>query len=303
MRFFLLFMIISFSFIPKAKGEIGTVSTTIKIPEDVINLFLMEQYNKIGFVSSISGSTNGITYKITLQLPSVKLEPNQAKILYGFKIESNIYDKVVEFQDGFSFSILSIENLSVMGVPQAFQDKVNSLNIHTVLKNAILGAWNTLQWEVYPMKLVEMAEDSELLFDKSIFFVDPLFSIDFQVVQSAIQVKINAHLEGQEFYAFGTFRETISGSTKGVIKMSSRSQVDVAKVDFYDTSSRLLWSGENLGIIPKKGVLVVECSALDFLPYGGGGLAVVLYKTKDTFYLRKYKTRLGFYTGVDTSLN
>ena len=118
-----------------------TVGVTIDIPEGTINNFLNEQYTKAGFKRNIKGNIAGITYDITLQLPTVGLDTDNAQILFGFDIKSNVLNDHVSFSDALSFRIKSINNLTVEGISQNFVSKVNSLGIPTQLKQVIINAW------------------------------------------------------------------------------------------------------------------------------------------------------------------
>ncbi len=86
----LLILLTTLLIVPNLKAS-DIVGTTIEITEDAINLFINDQYNRVGFVSNISGNISGVTYDITLNRPNIKLLDNQAKIVFGFKIVSNVF--------------------------------------------------------------------------------------------------------------------------------------------------------------------------------------------------------------------
>ena len=258
------------------------VGATFEITEDVINSFINEQYNKIGFPRNISGNVSGVTYNITLQLPNVRLLSNQTKIVFGFRIESNVFNGVVGFEDDFSFSIPSINELSVKGVSQAFTAKVNSLNINSILKTVIIAAWGTLHLEVYPMNLAKKVEDSEWLVERSISVVDPYFSVSFNVVQEKLRIGLNTYLEGREYFTAGLFKE----ANKWWLKIGAGCQVEVKEI-YIATVAGAVAHGTDLGTCPKKGGLSIDLnkSSLAMNVY----IIDILYKTSNTFYVRRYK--------------
>jgi hypothetical protein len=263
-----------------------TVSTTVDISESAINLFLNEQYNKIGFPSNISGNTNGVTYNIVLYLPNIKLESNQAKIVYGFKIESNVFNGFVEFEDGISFSVPSIDELTVKGISNAFESKVNSLNINNILKNIIISTWKSLQLEIYPMRLAQRVDNSTWMVERAIYTVDPYFSVSFKVESEKLKITLNTYLEAKEYY-----NVMASSSSNGYLEIVSGSQVEVKEVQVFDTSGRQMFTGKNFGYCPKRGSLKIPCSA--FYATGSTYVIKILYKTSDTFYVRGYKCIVG----------
>ena len=123
LKMFILITILTFRFAAPILKASDTVGTTIEITEDAINLFINDQYNRTGFPTNISGSVGGVTYDITLNLPKITLLDNQAQITFGFKIVSNIFNGTVVFNDVFTFSVPSIDNLTVNGVSQHFKIK------------------------------------------------------------------------------------------------------------------------------------------------------------------------------------
>lgn len=272
------------------------VGTTIEITEGAMNMFINEQYSKIGLPNNINGSLNGVTYDINLYLPNIRLLDNQAKIEFGFKIESNVFNGEINFEDNISFSVPSINELTVKGVSDAFKDKVNSLNIHSVLKTVIIAAWESLQLEVYPMELAKKVENSEWLVERSISVVDPYFSVSFDVDPGKLKIGLNTYLEGREYLVAGLFYE----NSKWWLKIGAGCQVNIKEVYIYDSSGREIKHGTDLGICPKKGGLSIPISgSLAYAYY----TTKILYTTSNTFYVRGYKSLPGGYVQPNKILN
>jgi hypothetical protein len=290
-----LILLITLLIIPNLKAS-EIVGTTVEITEDAINLFINEQYNRAGFQSNITGNVSGVTYNITLHLPNVRLLDNQAKVVFGFEIESNVFNGFIEFEDGFSFSIPSINELSVKGVSQAFKDKVNSLDINPILKSVIISSWESLQLEVYPMNLAKKVENSDWLVERAISIVDPYFSISFDVDPGKLKIGLNTYLEGREYLVAGLFYET----NKWWLKIGTGCQVEVKEIYLYNIAGQEIVHGTNLGTCPKNGGLSISInSSLSYQYY----ITKILYKTSDTFYLRGYKSWPGGYVAPNNILN
>ena len=281
--------------VPNLKAA-DIVGTTIEVTEDVINSFINEQYNKVGFLKNISGSVSGVTYDITLDLPNIRLLNNQARIVFGFRIASNVLNDYIEFEDGFSFLVPSINELSVKGVSQAFTASVNSLNLNSILKSVIIAAWNGLQLEVYPMNLAKRVENSEWLVERAIFVVDPYFSVSFNVVPGKLKIGLNTYLEGREYLNAGLFLE----NNRWWIKVSASFQVEVKEIYLYTLSGKLIAHVTDAGTCPKRGSLSILTNLnlyYDLFPMR------ILYETSNTFYVRGYKILPGGYVGPSNILN
>ena len=295
MKRMILILLTALLIVPNLKAS-EIVSTTIEVTEEAINLFINEQYNKVGFQSNIAGSVSGVTYNITLQLPNIRLLNNQAKVVFGFKIESNVFNGMIEFEDNLSFSVPSINELSVKGISQAFTTKVNSLSINSVLKNVIIAAWGALQLEAYPMKLAQIVEDSEWLVERAIFVVNPYFSVSFNVVQGKLKIDLNTYLEGREYLNAGLFYE----NNKWWVKISASHQVNVKEVRLYSLSGSWLGSVNDVGICPKRGVLSTFLGSSPYFPI----IIRILYETSNTFYVRGYTIpAAGGYVSPNNVLN
>lgn len=271
------------------------VGTTVEVTEDAINLFINDQYNRAGFQSNITGNVSGVTYNITLHLPNVRLLDNQAKVVFGFKIESNVFNGFIEFEDGFSFSVPSINELSVKGVSQAFKDKVNSLDLNPILKSVIISAWESLQLEVYPMNLAKKVENSDWLVERAISVVDPYFSISFDVDPGKLKIGLNTYLEGREYIVTGIFYQ----NNNWWLIISSGLQVNVKEVYIYDEGGKEIAHGTDLGVCPKKGKLSIKITSIA----GGYHTTKILYTTSNTFYLRAYKNVHGYWIQPNKILN
>ena len=258
------------------------VSTTIELSESSINSFINEQYNRIGFVNNISGSIEGITYDITLNLPYIKLLDNAAKIEFGFKIASNILNDYISFESDVSFNIPSIEDLSVKGICESFTEKINSLSINNVLKNVIIGAWNGLQLEVYPMKLAEKIENTQWLNERAINMVTPYFSISFDFDPGKLKIDLNTFWEGDLYQVVALKKNS---SIRATIKIKSSCQVDIKELHIYNMYTSLIYSGTDLARcyknIPAEISVALNLSQAYYV-------VEVLYKTSNTFYLRSY---------------
>lgn len=257
------------------------IGTRIDLGETAINLFLNEQYNRAGFKRQITGNTSGVSYDITLQLPYVRLYDNQVKVCFGFKISSNVFNGVIEFEDNLSINVASVENLTLQGVSTAFKDKVNSLNINNVLKSAIITAWDSLKLEVYPLLLAEQANESLWFAERAISIVSPYFSANFKFLKGKLQVILNTHLNANEYYQAGLIKE---GSMR-YLQVKCGAQVDVKEANLYSTDGQLLQQVKNAGTCSKNGVLKI--------PFGnlwntGYYVVKILFKTNDTFYVRNY---------------
>lgn len=280
-RLIVLIFLFTLLIIPNLKAS-EIVGTTVELTQDAINLFINDQYNKVGFPSNINGNVNGVTYDITLFLPNVQLLDNQAKVVFGFIIASNVFNGFIEFEDGFAFTVPSIDELTVKGISQSFKIKVNSLNLNSVLKNAIIYAWESLQLEVYPMNLAKKVENSEWLVERAISVVDPYFSISFDIDPGKLKIGLNTYLESREYFIAGLFYET----NKWWLKVGAGCQVEIKEVNIYGTGGILIYHGTNLGICPKKGILYIGVSPmLNQIYY----VSKILYKTSDTFYVRAFK--------------
>jgi len=277
-----LFLLTTLFVVTKIKAS-DTVGTTIEVTEDAINLFIIEQYNKLGFQNGISGSVNGVTYDITLLVPNVKLLTNQAKVTFGFKIESNVFNGIIEFEDELSFQVPSISELTVQGISQAFANGVNSLNINQNLKDVIISAWDGLQLEVYPMKLAKTIEDSEWLVERAINVVDPYFSVDFNVVTGKLRLGLNTYLEGNEYFRAGLFPKIAPFCD---LKIQSGSRVEVKEFRLYTSDAKYIEGRTNLGTCPKNGELTIWLNHQFSFAYF---MVRILFKKSNTFYLRTYQ--------------
>lgn len=277
----------------KASDIIGT---TIEITEGTINMFINEQYSKFGLPNNINGNYNGVIYDINLYLPNIRLLKNQAKIEFGFNIESNVFNGEINFEDNISFYVSSINELNIKGVSDAFRDKVNLLNIHSVLKTVIISAWESLQLEVYPMKLAKKVENSKWLSERSISLIDPYFSVSFNVDPGKLKIDLNTYLESREYLVAGLFYE----NSKWWLKIGAGSQINIKEVYIYDSSGRLIKHGTDLGVCPKKGVLSIPINgSLAYAYY----TTKILYTTNNTFYVRGYKSIPGGYVEPNNILN
>ena len=273
------------------------VSTTIELSENSINSFINEQYNRIGFVNNISGDIGGITYDITLFLPYIKLLDNAAKVEFGIKIDSNILNEYISFETDVSFNIPSITDLSVKGICESFTNKINSLPINDIFKNVIIGAWNGLQLEVYPMKLAEIIENTQWLNERAIIMADPYFSISIDVDPGKLKIDLNTFWDAHIYQNLALSR---SGNNT-IISISSGSQVDIKEIRIYDSSGRLFYNETDLGRCNKKSVVNITTN-LSLSP-SSWYITRVLYKTNNTFYLRVYKNLLGGYVAPYENLN
>jgi len=288
-----LFIMLSSSFKTKAQDMVGS---TIEITEGVMNLFLNEQYNRAGFPRNINGNIEGVTYDITLHLPEIRLLDNEAKIEFGFKIESNVFNGYVEFEDNIALFIPSIEELTVKGISNAFKEKVNSLDIHALLKVVIIAAWESLELEVYPMELAKKVENSEWLVERSISVFDPYFSISLDVDPGKLKIGLNTYLEGREYLVAGLFKE----NDQWWLKIGAGCQVNVKEVFIYNSSGQQIRHGVDLGICPKKGGLSIPIGGT--FPYNYYTIKI-LYTTSNTFYVRGYKNVPGGYISPNDILN
>ncbi len=259
------------------------VGTTIELTEGAINLFINDQYNKAGIPNTINGNVSGVTYNIDLYLPNIRLLDNRAKIEFGFKIVSNVFNGDIGFEDDVSFFVPSIEELTLKGVSNNFKQKVNGLNLHQVLKTAIIGAWDGLELEVKQMALAEKLEkETEWLKERSISIVDPFFSLSFDVVPGKLNITVNTHLEGREYFINSLSHK--DGKLK--VRVGAGCQVKIKKINIYDSAGRLIRTRENLGSCPKKGILEINAgSSLAFGMY----FTKILFETENTFYLRAFK--------------
>ena len=257
------------------------VSTSIEITEDAINLFINDQYNRIGFVNNINGSISGVTYDITLYRPNIKLLENQAKVVFGFKIVSNVFTGTLEFDDDFSFTVPPVDDLSVIGVSNAFTDKVNALSINAVLKTAIISAWKSLKLEAYPMGLAKKIVKSEYLNERSINIVDPYFSISFKSVPQKLQIELNTYLEGVA-PQFG-----IRLRTDGILDVGSKSKITVAEFELQWATGGQIYKYTPNVICDKNSTISIKHDPSTSF---GVWIVRILFKTSNTFYLRYYKT-------------
>ncbi len=169
------------------------------------------------------------------------------------------------------------------------------LNIHSVLKTVIISAWESLQLEVYPMKLAKKVENSKWLSERSISLIDPYFSVSFNVDPGKLKIDLNTYLESREYLVAGLFYE----NSKWWLKIGAGSQINIKEVYIYDSSGRLIKHGTDLGVCPKKGVLSIPIN---------GSLAYAYYTTKilytnNTFYVRGYKSIPGGYVEPNNILN
>lgn len=262
------------------------VSTNITLPQATINNFLNEQYNKAGFKRNIKGNVSGVSYDITLQLPELALSTDKATILFGFNIKSNVFNGEVSFSDDIAIKIKSINDLTVQGLSQAFATKVNSLNIPPVLKQVIIGAWQSLQLEVYPMQLAKKIEDIPWIRERAISIVAPFFSVSFRLYSKSMVIELGTYLEAEPpFSAAGIAR------TNNQWRLNIYSNIDMAvkEVKIYDLNGRYVAGGTNIGNCRKN-------ENVSF-PIGNASFAYAFYVTKiifetaDTFYVRGYKMR------------
>ncbi len=267
-----------FFLIPSKATEV--VGTTIEISESAINLFIAEQYNNAGIEDHISGSLSGVSYDITLYLPHIKLLDNQATVEFGFQITSNVFIGYVEFEDNLSFYIPSINELTIKGISNMFAQKVNSLNINTVLKQVIIATWNSLELDAYPMELAKKVENSEWLVERSIFVVDPYFSISFDVDPGILKIVLNTYLAADEKFIAGGFYE----NNQHLIKIKTGCQVNVKEFYIYDTGANEIAHVTNAGICPKNAEISIPLSCSP----APSSILKVLFTTSNTFYVRSY---------------
>lgn len=294
----LLFFCIVLFFVPSVQGS-RQLNTVIEIGENGINLFLNEQYNQLGFKRNIAGNIGDITYNITLQLPYIRLLDNSAKVYFGFKIQSNIYNGWIEFEDNVSFSIPSIDNLTVKGLCENFRAKVNSSNLNSVLKSVIIGAWDGLQLEVYPMSLAKKLDNSVWFAERAINIVDPFFSIGFKSVVGKLQITLGTYLKAREYFVIKGFLD----NRRPYIMVSCGTQVTVKEIQVYDLSGRLYGKIEDAGVCPKNGLLNISASCLNYFTYNQYFIVKVLFTTAETFHVRNYKCLLGATVNPNKSIN
>ncbi len=291
----LFIILLAILYCQSSRGE-EVVRTNIEVTEDAINYFVNHQYNRAGFPQEIHGNELGIEYDITLNLPFIRLLNNQAKIEFGFRIESNIFNGTVEFEDNVAFIVPSIEDLTVKAISQSFVNRVNSLNIHTVLKNAIIATWQSLELEAYPMKLAKIAENTEWIAERNISVIEPYFSVSFNIESGKINIGLNTYLNGEAplFTAYLTTKEDYENGVSETptpddyFHFYSPIKVTLKEIEVHLTNVGRIYKLTPNVVGSKKEKTFAK---LDYNRLNPGNFYIVkvLYETGNTFYMRQYE--------------
>lgn len=280
-----------------------TIAADIEITDTAINRFLQEQYNEANFPRVISGSIQNplppyqtINYTLTLDLPSIMLLDNAAKVRLVIDVTSDVGSYHLAIEPTLDIPPGNISTSRVTAILTDLPNVVQALPIDQWLKNALFAAYNSLELVMYPSKLIEEISDFDWLNQRRILVTDLAlsWSVEPDLLKLAVSTTVNS--------ALPTFHASLSEYYHDMGVLSNIEVTVVSAVIAEFGSGDIIWESDPNVICPKNGSIYIPTGNLELSPTFY--FIWVHFTIDDTFYIRKFKVFPGSgWHGAANSIN
>jgi len=281
------------------KGISGnhTVQATVEVTETAMNRYLKEQYNAVGFPSEIPVS--GTNYKIYLTMPEISLTIGNAKLYMMFYVKDGptlLHHFVV--QPSINIPSSQISAMQIQAFLTNLQTTLDAVTpaLPSWVKTNIIANFDTRGWTVYPSRLLDTFS-SQWFKERGLSISINDLALGWQVEKGVLKLTISIPMTASVpiFYA--------DVPVNNVRIKSAYIDVIVDEVRLYPLTGSTpikTWTDD---VILSKNVSKLWSVGYDLAPTNWV-LVWVLFRTENTFYVRKFKCRAdGSYFEEFASIN
>lgn len=268
-----------------------SVPITFELKASGINRSLQEQYNSSGFLFQRSGTVDGIDYTINLAIPTIIFKGGQIKLKMIISCSTLNHGNYGPYTIKPSIAIAqnSITSDRLVGYMIDFPNIVDECNeIPLWLKRIIMTTYSQFSPWLFPSKLIEEAENSsEWLKQRNVDLNNPnWFTLGWQVTDNLLKIIVNLNVNASKPVLKCAFANIPDGPC--LFLVSTNIKVQVYHIKIYNLGGGpLIWEGYPENVFCYKDDAISIYMRDEHL--SSSKIAIVLWKTDDTFYYTYHK--------------